>query len=198
MDRALEGRHEARAHRYTLGPQCEGRRHAAAVNDAAGGDDRDVDLFPHCLEQGERVNFFRIADAGALGSLDDQTVDAGVDALVLDTAHGHSQGVLDATAKVRELYPDVQLVAGNIATREAALALVEIGVDAVIVQDLGVYRAVRQYFPQLELHGSTQMAVHNRAGAETLTVTVSERGATRMDDRTSEASMEKRKKEGYF
>ena len=60
-------------------------------------------------------------------------VDAGVDALVLDTAHGHSQGVLDATAKVRELYPDVQLVAGNIATREAATALVEIGVDAVKV-----------------------------------------------------------------
>ena len=45
----------------------------------------------------------------------------------------------------------------------------EIGVDAVILQDLGVYRAIRQYFPSLELHGSTQMAVHNRAGAETLT-----------------------------
>jgi putative protease len=52
---------------------------------------------------------------------------------------------------------------------EALAALVEIGVDAVIVQDLGVYRAIRQHFPQLELHGSTQMAVHNRAGAETLT-----------------------------
>ncbi|MBI2804603.1 MAG: U32 family peptidase [Planctomycetes bacterium] len=47
-------------------------------------------------------------------------------------------------------------------------SLVDLGVDAVIVQDLGVYRAVRQFFPQLELHGSTQMAVHNRAGAETL------------------------------
>ena len=52
---------------------------------------------------------------------------------------------------------------------DALAALVEIGVDAVIVQDLGVYRAIRQFFPQLELHGSTQMAVHNRAGAETLT-----------------------------
>jgi putative protease len=51
---------------------------------------------------------------------------------------------------------------------DALAALVEIGVDAVIVQDLGVYRAVREFFPQLELHGSTQMAVHNRAGAETL------------------------------
>jgi U32 family peptidase len=48
-------------------------------------------------------------------------------------------------------------------------ALVEIGVDAVIVQDLGVVAAIRKHFPQLELHGSTQMAVHNRAGAETLT-----------------------------
>jgi putative protease len=52
---------------------------------------------------------------------------------------------------------------------ETLAALVEVGVDAVIVQDLGVYRAIRLYFPQLELHGSTQMAVHNRAGAETLT-----------------------------
>lgn len=52
---------------------------------------------------------------------------------------------------------------------ETLAALVEIGVDAVIVQDVGVYRAIRQFFPQLELHGSTQMAVHNRAGAETLT-----------------------------
>ncbi len=51
---------------------------------------------------------------------------------------------------------------------EALAGLVEIGVDAVILQDLGVYRAIRQYFPTLELHGSTQMAVHNRAGAEVL------------------------------
>ena len=51
---------------------------------------------------------------------------------------------------------------------DALAALVEIGVDAVIVQDLGVYRAIRLHFPTLELHGSTQMAVHNRAGAETL------------------------------
>jgi IMP dehydrogenase len=60
-------------------------------------------------------------------------VDAGVDALVVDTAHGHSQGVLDATAKVREALPNVQLVAGNIATEAAARALVAIGVDAVKV-----------------------------------------------------------------
>ncbi|MBX3173463.1 MAG: IMP dehydrogenase [Gemmatimonadaceae bacterium] len=60
-------------------------------------------------------------------------VDAGVDALIVDTAHGHSQGVLDATAKVREAFPDVQLVAGNIATKAAAKALVDRGVDGIKV-----------------------------------------------------------------
>ncbi|MDO8500883.1 MAG: IMP dehydrogenase [Gemmatimonadaceae bacterium] len=60
-------------------------------------------------------------------------VDAGVDVLVIDTAHGHSEGVLKATAEAREAFPDVQLVAGNIGTREGAAALVERGVDAVKV-----------------------------------------------------------------
>jgi IMP dehydrogenase len=60
-------------------------------------------------------------------------VDAGVDVLVIDTAHGHSQGVLDATAQVRDAFPDVQLVAGNVATRDGAAALVARGVDAVKV-----------------------------------------------------------------
>jgi IMP dehydrogenase len=58
-------------------------------------------------------------------------VDAGVDAIVIDTAHGHSEDVLRATTQVRENFPDVQLVAGTIATREGARALVERGVDAV-------------------------------------------------------------------
>lgn len=76
------------------------------------------------------------AAIGAGGNFLDRAralVDAGVDALVLDTAHGHSQGVLDATAKVREALPDAQLVAGNVATAAAATALVERGVDAVKV-----------------------------------------------------------------
>ncbi len=47
-------------------------------------------------------------------------------------------------------------------------ALAEIGVDALIIQDLGVYHLVRTHFPELELHASTQLAVHNRAGAEAL------------------------------
>ena len=60
-------------------------------------------------------------------------IDAGVDVLIIDTAHGHSEGVLDAVARIRQAFPDVQLIAGNIATREAAEALVERGVDAVKV-----------------------------------------------------------------
>jgi IMP dehydrogenase len=60
-------------------------------------------------------------------------VDAGVDVLVIDTAHGHSQGVLDAVARAREALPDTPLIAGNVATRSGADALVERGVDAVKV-----------------------------------------------------------------
>src|ERR687883_396669 len=79
----------------------------------------------------------RVAAAiGAGGDYQDRAralIGAGVDALVIDTAHGHSEGVLSATAQIRELFPDVQLVAGNVATREGAAALVERGVDAVKV-----------------------------------------------------------------
>ncbi len=57
----------------------------------------------------------------------------GVDVLVVDTAHGHSQQVLDAVAHMRELFPDVQLIAGNVATGAATVALIERGVDAVKV-----------------------------------------------------------------
>lgn len=60
-------------------------------------------------------------------------VEAGVDVLVVDTAHGHSEGVLDAVARIREAFPDAQLIGGNVATRGGAEALVERGVDAVKV-----------------------------------------------------------------
>ena len=62
-----------------------------------------------------------------------ELVDAGCDVVVIDTAHGHSQGVLDAVARTREALPDTQLVAGNVATTEGAAALAERGVDAVKV-----------------------------------------------------------------
>ncbi len=63
----------------------------------------------------------------------DALVRAGVDLVVLDTAHGHSQGVLDAVAATRRAYPELQIMAGNIATGEAAEALIKAGVDAVKV-----------------------------------------------------------------
>jgi IMP dehydrogenase len=60
-------------------------------------------------------------------------VEAGVDVLVVDTAHGHSEGVLEAISNVRERFPEVQLMGGNVGTTEAAKALAERGVDAVKV-----------------------------------------------------------------
>jgi IMP dehydrogenase len=60
-------------------------------------------------------------------------LDAGCDVIVVDSAHGHSQGVLDTVALLREAFPDTQLVAGNVATEAGARALVERGVDAVKV-----------------------------------------------------------------
>ncbi len=63
----------------------------------------------------------------------DALVAANVDVLVIDTAHGHSQGVLDVVAQIRQKFPDVALVAGNVATAEATEALIGRGVDAVKV-----------------------------------------------------------------
>ncbi|WP_156497852.1 IMP dehydrogenase, partial [Oleiphilus sp. HI0043] len=63
----------------------------------------------------------------------DALVQAGVDVIVVDTAHGHSKGVIDRVRWVKENYPQVQVVGGNIATAEAAIALAEAGADAVKV-----------------------------------------------------------------
>jgi IMP dehydrogenase len=60
-------------------------------------------------------------------------VAAGVDLLVVDTAHGHSQGVIDMVARIRREFPNTDLVAGNVATADATLALIDAGVDAVKV-----------------------------------------------------------------
>lgn len=60
-------------------------------------------------------------------------VDAGVDVLVVDTAHGHSKNVLDRVRSIKAKYPQVQIIGGNIATGAAALALVEAGADGVKV-----------------------------------------------------------------
>lgn len=60
-------------------------------------------------------------------------VDAGVDAVAVDTAHGHSKGVLDTIRQLKKKYRDLDVIGGNIGTREAAIALVEAGADGVKV-----------------------------------------------------------------
>lgn len=79
----------------------------------------------------------RVGAAVGVGPDNDERVDllvkAGVDVIVVDTAHGHSQGVLDRVRWVKQNFPHVQVVGGNIATGAAALALVEHGADGVKV-----------------------------------------------------------------
>lgn len=79
----------------------------------------------------------RVGAAVGIGSESEARVDAlvaaGVDVIVVDTAHGHSQGVLDQVRWVKQHYPQVQVIGGNIATAAAAKALVEAGADAVKV-----------------------------------------------------------------
>lgn len=81
----------------------------------------------------------RLRVAAAVGVTSDMLeriealVKANVDAIVIDTAHGHSKGVIEALKSVKKTYPDLQVVVGNIATAEAALILAKAGADAVKV-----------------------------------------------------------------
>jgi IMP dehydrogenase len=82
-------------------------------------------------------SFGRLRCGAAIGIASDTMdranalVSASVDVLVIDTAHGHAQGVLDVVSRVRQRFPDVNLVAGNVATAEGTAALIQRGVDAV-------------------------------------------------------------------
>jgi IMP dehydrogenase len=84
-------------------------------------------------------SFGRLRVAAAVGTGPDTNdrvdaiVEAGVDIIVVDTAHGHSQGVLDQVARIKKKYPEIGVIGGNIATAEAALDLVKAGADAVKV-----------------------------------------------------------------
>ena len=76
------------------------------------------------------------ASVGTSPDTDDRVaalIEAGVDVLVVDTAHGHSKNVLDRVRKIKAEYKHIQVIGGNIATGEAALALVDAGADAVKV-----------------------------------------------------------------
>ena len=72
------------------------------------------------------------ANAEALDRVE-ALVKEGVDAVVVDTAHGHSKGVIDTVKKIKSQFPDLQVVAGNISTADAAIALMKAGADAVKV-----------------------------------------------------------------
>ena len=91
--------------------------------------------FPNaCKDEHEQL---RIGAAVSTGEGTDERVEAlvaaGVDVIVVDTAHGHSQGVINRVRSVKQHYPGVQVIGGNIATAEAAMALAQAGADAVKV-----------------------------------------------------------------
>lgn len=81
----------------------------------------------------------RLLVGAAVGTSDDtlerveKLVEAGVDVIAIDTAHGHSQKVLDVIKTVKNKYPELQIIGGNVATASATIALIEAGVDAVKV-----------------------------------------------------------------
>ena len=91
--------------------------------------------FPNAVKDAQE-QLIVAAAVGAGGDTEQRCaalVEAGVDVLVVDTAHGHSQGVLDRVKWVRQNFKDVQIIAGNITTGAAALALVKAGADCVKV-----------------------------------------------------------------
>jgi IMP dehydrogenase len=94
-----------------------------------------AESFPHACKDG--FGQLRVgASVGTSPDTDDRVealIRAGVDVLVVDTAHGHSKNVLDRVSMIKAAYPDVDVIGGNIATAEAAVALRDVGADAVKV-----------------------------------------------------------------
>ncbi|HAE0521096.1 MULTISPECIES: IMP dehydrogenase [Exiguobacterium] len=94
-----------------------------------------VEQYPHAAKD----QFGRLLVAAAVGVTKDAStrakflVDAGVDALVVDTAHGHSEGVLVKVRELREEYPNLPIIAGNVATAEATRDLIEAGASVIKV-----------------------------------------------------------------
>ncbi|MBK9439662.1 MAG: IMP dehydrogenase [Chloracidobacterium sp.] len=91
--------------------------------------------FPLAAKDG----FGRLMCAGAIGATGDfleratELVNSRVDAIVIDTAHGHSSRVMEAVKSVRAKFPEIEIIAGNVATAEATKMLIAAGVDAVKV-----------------------------------------------------------------
>ncbi len=95
---------------------------------------KSTDFPDSCKDQYERLRVGAAVGAGA-GTEEriEALVAAEVDVVIVDTAHGHSQGVLNRVRWIKKHYPDLQVIGGNIATFEAAKALAEAGVDGVKV-----------------------------------------------------------------
>ncbi len=91
--------------------------------------------FPHASKDSQGRLRVGAAVGTAAGTEEriEALVEAGVDVITVDTAHGHSQGVLEKLRWLKNRFPDVQIIGGNIATGDAALALIEAGADAVKV-----------------------------------------------------------------
>ena len=91
----------------------------------------------HPFASKDELGKLRVGAAVGVGPDNDERIDllvkAGVDVIVVDTAHGHSKGVLDRVKWVKKNYPQVEVIGGNIATADAARALVEHGADGVKV-----------------------------------------------------------------
>jgi IMP dehydrogenase len=98
-------------------------------------DFRKAELYPMaCKDDQGRLRVGAAVGTGAeTEARAEALIEAGVDVLVVDTAHGHSKGVIDRVAWIKKRYPDMQVIGGNIATGDAALALLDAGADAVKV-----------------------------------------------------------------
>ncbi len=98
-------------------------------------DSEQAVLNPHACK--DRLGRLRVAAASTVGDAGfercEALVDAGADVIVIDTAHGHSAGVVEAVTRAKRLSNEVQIVAGNVATADATRALIDAGADAVKV-----------------------------------------------------------------
>ena len=110
-------------------------------------------------------------------------LDAQADVLVLDSAHGHSQGILDCVRKVKEAFPDCCLIAGNVATAEGTRALIEAGADAVkvgigpgsicttrVVSGIGVPQITAIYDAACEAANTTSRSLRTAASSTPATL----------------------------
>jgi IMP dehydrogenase len=94
-----------------------------------------AERYPHAIK--DAFGRLRVGAATGVGPDSAERIrllaEAGVDVIVIDTAHGHSKGVIDAVRATKQAYPNIELVAGNVATAAATEALIEAGADAVKV-----------------------------------------------------------------